>query len=149
MTFAPYALPAAPASFQPANPATTASTTLVMMGTGATVTYTPTSSGKVLIVVTGGALTLTAIVAGTVGGRYGTGTAPANGAADTGTRFGSAEDIQFRSPGGSPTVEMWSLTDVLMLTRGEKYWFDVALATSVAADHASVTGLSFALAEMD
>src|SRR5689334_8593723 len=41
--------PAAAANFKPANPPATTSGTLVMMGLGSTVTFTPTDTGKMAI----------------------------------------------------------------------------------------------------
>src|SRR5258708_9986826 len=75
----------------PANPAGTVSLTAVMMGLGSTCAITTNSSGRVLVTMTGQARTATAAVSCTTGGRYGTGTAPVNGAAGTGSRFAGGE----------------------------------------------------------
>src|SRR5258708_25891405 len=72
----------------PANPAGTVSLTAVMMALGSTCAITTNSSGRVLVTMTGQARTATAAVSCTTGGRYGTGTAPVNGAAGTGDRGG-------------------------------------------------------------
>jgi hypothetical protein len=138
---------AAPASFTPANPATTASLTLVMMGLGSTVTYTPKASGVVLVMATAVVFTATAAVSMTCGGRYGTGAAPANGAAVTGTRFGAAADSTLE--GTSVTAgEAFALAAVLALVPGTAYWFDFALDTSVAADVATMVNPAFSIAEI-
>lgn len=136
--------PAAAANTKPANPASTVSTTLVMMGCA--VAYTPASSGKVAVTVTGQATTATAAVSLTLGGRYGTGGAPANGAAVTGTRFGAAADYAVTPPGIGVGVP-FCLTDVLALTPGTAYWLDLALSTSAAADAASLSNLSVTISE--
>lgn len=68
--------PAASASFKPANTTGINQTTVVMQGLGGTVTYTPTGSGKVIVDLIGVLSTPVAAVSATIGGRYGTGTAP-------------------------------------------------------------------------
>jgi hypothetical protein len=67
---------AAPAGFAPANPTPTSTTSLVMMGMGSTVSYTPAGSGTLLVVVSGYGQSVTGATAITIGPRYGTGTAP-------------------------------------------------------------------------
>jgi len=138
---------AAPVTAKPANPAATASATLVMMGAGSTAAYTATASGIVYVTVTGTATTATAAVNLTLGGRFGTGTAPVNGAAVTGTRFGGAADISPTPPALGVGVP-FALTDVVTLTAGQANWFDIALLTSVGADVASVANLSFSFSEL-
>lgn len=137
----------AAAGFQPSAPLATTSLTLVMMGLGATVTYKPISTGKVHVTCTGVGQTATAVANWTVGGRYGTGTAPINGAAVTGTRWGGPADKVLRSA-ATATASDFSLSDLLSLTAGTTYWFDLALDTGNAADAASVSSLSFFLEEV-
>jgi hypothetical protein len=136
--------PALPASFQPSGPAATTSATLVMMGLGSTCVYTPRGSGSVLVTVTG---ILTDSAAGncTLGGRYGTGTAPANGAAVSGTRFGSGS-IDFTVTPAAGGWVPFALTQLIALTPGTAYWFDLALAVPAAAT-ASVKAVSMTIAE--
>jgi hypothetical protein len=125
---------AAPAGFTPSNPTATASTTLVMMGFGAAATpvlYTPAGSGLVVATFTGFACTNTAVATCTVGARYGTGTAPANGAAVTGSRFGAVGDQGLRFASTIAPVG-FTYTGLLSLTPGTQYWFDAAVSTSVA-----------------
>ena len=137
---------AAPVTVKPAAPAATASLTLVMMGLGATCAYTPSVSGVVLVAVTGYLQVATAVASLQVGCRYGTGTAPVNGAAVTGTRFGALGDPQLRPAAvGVPTA--FAFTEVLSLVAGTAYWFDLALLTGNAADAASVTNISMTFAE--
>lgn len=138
---------AAAAGFKPSAPLATSSLTLVMMGLGATVTYTPVSTGKVHVTCTGVGQTATAVANWTVGGRYGTGTAPVNGAAVTGTRWGGPADKTLRSA-ATATASDFSLTDLLSLTPASAYWFDLALDTGNAADAATVSSLSFFLEEV-
>lgn len=118
-----------PVTYQatPANPTGTSSTTGVMMGLAGSIT--PATSGRVLIIVTGqifnanggGYYGITHI-------RYGTGTAPTNGAALTGTVGGSTADTY-----GSAQNERvpFSLSVVLSgLTVGTAYWIDLDLTSS-------------------
>lgn len=140
--------PAASTAFHPANPAATSSTSLVMMGLGSTCQFTPASSGKVAVTVTGFAQIATAAVPETVGARFGTGAAPANGAAVPGgaTRFGAVGD-QAVQPAAVGQGVGFSFTDVLQLVAGTTYWFDLALLTSAGADAASVTNVSMSFVE--
>jgi trimeric autotransporter adhesin len=143
------ATPAASANFQPANPAGTNSATLVMMGLGSAVTYTPAGSGKVIITVTGN--TQGSVAAGTViGARYADSAstaAPANGAAvpSGATRFGSGSSDQSIRISGSAGGSGFAFTDRLTLTPGHTYWFDLALDTTTGT--VTVDNLSFTIAE--
>ncbi len=139
--------PAAPVQYAPGDPAATASATLVMMGLGSTCTFTPASSGNVKITVTGTTLTNTAAVQITLGGRYGTGAAPGNGAAVTGTRFGSGADRVIRAASTAAGVP-FTVDAVISLTAGTAYWFDIALATLTAADTAQVNTVGAAIFEI-
>ena len=137
----------ASASATPANPTATASTSLKMMGLGSSCALTPGSSGTVLVTVTGEVTTATAVVTATWGGRYGTGAAPANGAAVSGTRFGAAADLSTQAQAAGAGVP-FALTALLSLTPGTAYWFDIALDTANASDSASVTNISFTAVEI-
>jgi parallel beta-helix repeat protein len=140
---------AAPAAFRPANPASTVSATAVMMGLGSTCAFTPRGSGRVLVNVTAYASSTTAAAGINCGGRYGTGTAPANGVAATGTQFGSASDAGARPSGtGSNAGTAFAFTDILTLTPGTAYWLDLALLTTNVADAASLTNISMTLVEL-
>src|SRR5258708_19693607 len=86
----------------PANPAGTVSLTAVMMGLGSTCAITTNSSGRVLVTMTGQARTATAAVSCTTGGRYGTGTAPVNGAAGTRTTFRPPDPLAPPPPPPAP-----------------------------------------------
>lgn len=140
--------PALPAAFAPADPASTASQTLVMMGLGSTCTYTPRGSGKLLVNISACVKTNTALVSFTAGPRYGTGTAPANGVAVTGTAFGAAAgDISTRGTGtGSYVPISWTVL-LTGLTRGTAYWFDMALLTSTSADVAVMGNVMMSIQE--
>lgn len=138
------------ASGQPSNPTATASQTptLVMMGVGGTCKITPGSGGKVQVMISGVVLTNTAAVSATLGGRFGTGTAPTNGAAVTGTRFGvGAADVVTRGAAAGVGVP-FCFVDLLTLSPATAYWFDIALSTATAADTAAITNISFVAEEI-
>src|SRR6185437_12477967 len=113
----------------PANPTATASTTQVMMGMGATCHLTPTYSSRVDIDFVG---TVTNNTAGNVTSmniRFGTGTAPANGAALTGTALLNT----VTSGGGTGALQAPSFhlpAIATGLTPGTAYWFDMSIAAS-------------------
>lgn len=119
-----------------------------MMGLGSAARFTPNSTGKIEI-----NLTCEAGVAGastnvTAGPRYGTMTAPTNGAAVTGTRFGLGADALIRPPTSS-TVSMFACTDVITgLTPGTAYWFDVAIGTSNPSNAAFIQNVSMSITEV-
>ena len=131
--------PAASVQVNPTNPTGTNSTSGVMMGLGAQATpvaFTPSGTGIVDVTITGVEV-ISAGAAGstTVGGRYGTGTAPANGAADTGTHFGPASDMQFRMANVSATAGTpFTIKGRVALTAGTKYWFDLFVDQAVGTN---------------
>lgn len=139
---------AAPAVFRPANPATTVSTSLVMCGIGATCTYTPSGSGLVLVTVSGVWFTAATAVQGDLAGRFGTGTAPVNGAAVTGTRYGTGNADSVIHSGSATSGVPFCFTDLLTLVPGTTYWFDLATSTSNASDAATTTNISMTLVEL-
>jgi hypothetical protein len=120
----------------------TASTSLVMMGLGSGWTLTPNRSGKVLVIVSGAAAN------SSNGGftyriRYGTGAAPANGAALTGS--GGSVGVTNIPPVGI-AVPFTTQFVVSGLTLGTAYWFDLALAV-LGSGTASVNALTISALE--
>lgn len=143
---------AAPAGFLPANPASTVSTTLVMMGLGAAgggqaCVYAPQVSGLVLVNLTCDLSSLTAIAQITAGARFGTGSAPANGVGVTGTRWGSTADTVIK-PSTQAGSLIYARTALLTLVAGTTYWFDIALATNTVADASQAANVSMSFAEI-
>jgi hypothetical protein len=123
----------------PADPAGTASTTRVMMGLGqaaAPTVYTPIGTGRVRVTCYGYVTTAGAAANITVGPRWGTGAAPANGDPETGTAFGGQPTIQ--TPGAG-IRELVSFNVILGLTANTTYWFDWSMSTASAADTATIT----------
>jgi hypothetical protein len=125
----------------PTTPTGTTSATDKMMGLGSTCAVTPTISGR-LKVEFFGALLSTGGFSSTLKVYYGTGSAPANGAAVTGTQLGNRSTLA-----GSGTSNLTSLFAnggvVTGLTVGTAYWFDLAMNSSNVANTAGVDILSF------
>jgi hypothetical protein len=139
---------AASVGASPANPAATASTTDVMMGLA--IAITPLITGIVAVTITGLCTTQTANVNLNLGARFGTGAPPANGAAVTGTAFGTgaAGDLLVRQSGlAVPAGIPFAITGRLALAKGVAAWVDLALSTTAAADLAQVFNISAFLAE--
>lgn len=142
------AAPAASVSYTPANPAGTTSGTVVLMGLGTTCTFTPRTTGKVMATVSGTWYTATGTTQGTLSGRFGTGTAPANGAADAGTRWGTgASDWTIKAASAGFGVP-FSMTQIVSLTAGTAYWFDLAESTSSNLDATTTGNVVMTLAEL-
>lgn len=133
--------PASAQSF-PSNPAATTSLTGVMMGLAGA--FTPAFSGRVLIFVTGTGANSTANDGLTVAGRYGTGTAPVNAAANTGTSFGNGQTID--SPANAARSPFALIGVITGLAVGTAHWVDVLL-TALTGGTASLTGLSVSVVE--
>jgi hypothetical protein len=123
--------------------------TIVMMGLAGAIT--PNTSGRVLITIYGNIVT-TSGVAG-VGIQYfirwGTGTAPINGAANTGLTAGLREVYTNPSAVTAANVSVPFCISVLAtaLTIGTPYWIDLAAGT-MAAVGASFTNLTITAIEV-
>lgn len=118
--------PGANLQVTPSNPTGTTSSVGVMMGLGLTpAVITPSKSGNVLIVASGTA-------ANSSGGtdttsmqiRYGTGTAPSNGAALTGTAVGNKPVYQPATAGANSGFQCNGV--ITGLTPGTQYWIDLS-----------------------
>ncbi len=103
---------------------TTFNAGLVMMGLGGAWTITPNTSGRIIFAISGG-------ISNSLGNGsayqifYGTGVAPINGAAQTGTGIGVAVSIPGTSANGMP----FSAIGAGAFTRGTAYWFDLAVGS--------------------
>lgn len=118
--------------YVPANPTGTATTSGSMQGMA--MLYTPSASTTVIINQIGsykaGAATMT------ISARYGTGSAPANNAALTGTIISTTSF----SDTGTGTVRVYAITGIVSgLTIGTQYWFDLSMAESTSTT--SLTGI--------
>lgn len=116
------------------SPAGTASTTYVMQGDGSSCSITPVFSSRVMVTFSGYSGNNSA-GGGTVNRTsYGTGAAPANGAAASGTTIGG-EQINFTATANF-AVAFSSVVIATGLTPGTTYWFDLqqkALSTGSAS----------------
>ena len=124
----------------PSNPSGTTSTSGVMMGLGSVCTLTPTYSGKVYVCIAG-AMNQTSASQQTITKiLYGTGTAPVNGAAITGTAVGNGAVVQ--AEGGS-TLEPFSCSAIITgLTLSTAYWFDLELFVTAGSGLVQNIGFS-------
>jgi len=109
-----------------ASPTGTTSATPVMMGLAALIT--PTSSGRVLVLFSGHESVSMANKVLTTTIQWGTGTAPANGAALTGTQAGGTSVLTLQTASSDVTVAIEAI--IPSLQAGVTYWFDVTLATT-------------------
>jgi hypothetical protein len=126
-------IPNTPATYQasPANPTTTTSTTGVMMGLAGTIT--PAKSGTVMIIISGDYDNAKGDNGCAVQIRTGTGTAPANGAALTGTARGGLVTMNVIASNGTTTNRTPFTCNCLItsLTVGTAVWIDISLAAVV------------------
>jgi hypothetical protein len=113
----------------------TANATGVMMGLAQLIT--PQVTGRLLILVQTHASTNTNGAGGLVSTRYGTGTAPVNGAALAGTQVGSS--ALYTEETSTFTRGQSQVGLVTGLTLGTTYWVDLALAR-VTAGTATIGG---------
>lgn len=116
--------------FTPSNP-TGVVGAAVMMGLGSTCTITPRVSGLIGIWLTGDLGTnATAGTTMIVQLKYGTGTAPVNGAAVTGTSAGAATTLTLTSYTSGDRYPFSACGHVSGLTVGTAYWIDISLSAS-------------------
>jgi hypothetical protein len=123
--------PPAVASATPSDPATTTSTSGAMMGLGASCTITPVRGSQVEFSFGGNYYNGTNTNSLLMTVRYGTGAAPANGAAPTGTVAGAIS-----TTGGIFAVNtaiIFTLPRIATgLTPGTTYWFDIQVSVNVS-----------------
>jgi hypothetical protein len=111
---------------------------------GVAATFTPSATGNMLLVMTGNITTFAGGGSGSVQMHWGTGTAPANGAAATGTAVGSLQTVQ---PIGATHTELAPFTCesyVGGFTVGTTYWVDGEVtfsATGAQLTNVTVTAI--------
>lgn len=131
--------------FTPNNPTGVAGAA-VMMGIGSTCAITPLASGQLHISLAGDMGNSSAgLGPNVVQLRYGTGTAPTNGAAVTGTAVGSAITLIATN---SASGDRWGFAcngQVSGLTVGTAYWIDISLSSTVGTS--TVQNLSMLVRE--
>jgi hypothetical protein len=129
---------------QPTNPTGTTSATGVMMGLGGTCKITPVYSGRVKIEFYSSAYSGASTGHVDVTLKYGTGTAPANGAVITGTTVGTTILGTTANVGYPVPISTGGI--ITGLTPGTAYWFDVVLAGNSTTTN-TVTSISFNVME--
>lgn len=126
------------------NPTGTTSLTGVMMGLA--YTFTPTYTGNVEINISGDSVNSGPASDGAlIQVRYGTGTAPVNGAAPSGTALGG--NIDYISANSSERSPFYVGGTAIGLTLGTTYWFDIQL-TAVGGGTATIQDVSGSLQEV-
>jgi hypothetical protein len=125
-----------------ASPTGTSSATQLMMGLGGTCKLTPVYSSRMRIVIQGAVGNTAVGGSGTYNLRYGTGVAPSNGAALTGTAVLSS--VAFTSSTAGAALPFNADGVLLGLSVGTPYWFDLSLsANSGTSSFASPTCSAF------
>jgi hypothetical protein len=128
--------------FLPSNPTPTSSASPVMMGLA--LPYTPTASGKVEVILRGTIFSNTIGSGGFAQLAYGTGAAPANGVAATGTATATAaKHVGAIANQYTPFV----VHDIVTLTVGTPYWFDLQ-AAALSGGAVSLTDITITLCEL-
>ena len=131
----------------PSNPTGSTSSAGLMMGLAGALT--PNTTGVVEVTISGSSQNSSSHT-NAIQIRYGTGTAPTNGAAATGTVIGGVVNIAPIAITGSANGNCpFSLQGILTgLTISTAYWFDVLLQSTDNSSTATVTGLSVSIREL-
>ncbi len=134
---------AAPQTSQstPVDPTGTTSLTQVMMGLA--IAFTPNKSGKVFVSYTSMGANGTISDGLTYTAKYGTGTAPVNGAATTGTVIHTAISVDVAAAAERIPCNG---SGIITLTPGTAYWFDLSLA-AITAGTATLKNITFCIIE--
>jgi hypothetical protein len=127
----------------PADPTGTTSLTGVMMGLAGAIT--PRVTGKLLILISGDIDNDTITDGVQIQLRYGTGAAPTNGAALTGTVAGGL--VKFTLASAAQKAPAAAQAIVSGLTVGTAYWIDIGLA-AITAGTASMNDISLTIFEL-
>jgi hypothetical protein len=125
-------------------PTGTTSTSGVMMGFNCT--FTPTKSGRVILMASGTMRSSSAGVTSAATLNYGTGTPPTNGAAATGASLGST--AQGTSSAANELLPFALIGFVTNLSIGTTYWLDIKLATSFASGTAQLASTNVSAIEI-
>lgn len=126
----------------PSNPTGTTSATAVMMGLG--VLITPFSTGRLMVFVSGAIFNAGIGQGATPQISVGTGGAPTNGAALTGTQIGGAIPYVSATVAGKSPFSLQAMSSGF--TKGTTVWVDVALSAQTAGT-ATISNLSVTVVE--
>jgi len=129
---------------KPSNPTGTTNTTGLMMGLA--VAFTPTRSGIIVVQVEGQMTNQTVSDGAKTTLYYGTGTAPANAAAITGTAAGQPSQID-AVPTAAKKWPFGITTIISGLTLNTAIWLDLALA-AITGGTANLYGLELVIYEL-
>lgn len=120
----------------PANP--TGTTSLVGVHAGLAVLITPQRTGRILVIIQADGANNTAADGAAAQIRFGTGAAPANGAALTGTADGPLESMTSAAIGATEAIAL--VTELEGLIVGTQTWLDISEA-AVTGGTASFTSI--------
>ena len=138
---------AAAAEAVPTNPAGTTSVSIQMMQ-GLAGSITPGASGRVLFMASGDDFNTNVAGQGfVVQLRYGTGTAPGNGATATGTAIGGPVKGVTAIVSSPQQIPLALQSMVPSLTPGTTYWFDLGLS-AIGGGTATIENISLTTIEM-
>lgn len=128
-------------------PATIDSSNLVQLGLGNTWVLTPNSTGRVSILVTGSMASQLSGGGVLVNGSFGTGVAPANGVAQTGTQFitGNGPVTVSTVAGDLHPFTVYAQMTGLQLAPPIQYWFDLTLRNAGSNNTGSTVDVSTVL----
>lgn len=122
---------------------TTSTSPAVMMGMGSTCHITPTNSGAITLLITGVVTNSNTAGGAQIGLYYGTGTAPSNAAALTGTKLGNITGVGQ----ANNTYYPFALTAVVTgQATGTSLWFDDSL-NAVSSGTASILAVTCSASE--
>lgn len=128
---------------QPSDPTGTMNTTGLMMGLAGSIT--PQFTGTILFIVSGEIANDTDANGAKVQLRFGTGAAPANGAALTGTTAGNIPE--FTAAANDQNVPFSIQAVIAGLTLSTAYWLDVGLA-AITGGTATIKNVSLTAVEL-
>lgn len=130
----------------PSDPSTTTNTTGLMMGLGSTCAITPAYGTKIRISWEGNEFNSASTNSGFTIMRFGTGSAPANAAAATGTTIGKSTGVFHGNPSSSVSYSFSRSGIITGLTPGTAYWFDLQLGV-VTSGTVGVSNMSCSINE--
>ncbi len=134
--------------FTPSNPASTTSTSAVMMGLGGTATITPGGSGLFFIIISGSVLNTsgTSPNQSSLQLRYGTTfPAPGNGVTATGTTLGAA---QLQESHNNVNQFPFSLSGIITTKQTAKIWIDMSVQNTDGSGPVTISNVSISVYEL-
>ena len=130
----------------PADPSNTSSLTAVMAGFGSVLALTPKFSGRFRIAVVGQGYSTVGTATVFLALRIGTGTAPVNGAAASGSTIGPSFAVAGTGAGNGVSFQF--IQEVGSLVVGTAYWVDLSFYTGNASNPANLHGVQAIVEEI-